>query len=75
MRKKRGRKPLLIKPIKQGNDEVVFDYKDPEQLRKFLTEQGRIVNRARSGLTAMEQRSLAREVKRARMLALLPFAN
>lgn len=52
----------------------VFDYKDAETLRKFVTERGRIIPRSRSGLTAREQRELTRAVKRARMLALMPFA-
>lgn len=52
-----------------------FDYKDPSTLAKYVTERGRIIPRSRSGLTAKEQRHLARSVKRARMIALMPFAG
>ena len=51
-----------------------LDYKDPETLRRFLTDQGKIRPRRQTGLFAQDQRKLAREVKRARHLALLPFA-
>lgn len=57
------------------SEQKVFDYKDPESLRKYVTERGKIVPRSRSGLTAREQRELTREVKRARMLSLMPFSN
>lgn len=48
-------------------------YKDPETLRRFLTDHGKIRPRRQTGLFAQDQRILAREVKRARHLALLPF--
>lgn len=63
------------KPVVQSDGTKTFDYKDPSTLLKFVTERGRIVPRSRSGLTAKEQRMLARAVKRARMLALMPFAD
>ncbi len=50
-----------------------FDYKDPQQLKYFITERGKIVPRRISGLTAKQQRRLTTAVKRARILALLPF--
>lgn len=50
-----------------------IDYKDPKVLRNFLTERGRIVPRRISGNCARHQRELAVAVKRARILALLPF--
>lgn len=49
-----------------------FDYKDVETLQGFLTPGGRIVAARVSRLNAKQQRQLAREVKRARQLALLP---
>jgi small subunit ribosomal protein S18 len=48
-------------------------YKDPDTLRRFLTDHGKIRPRRQTGLFAQDQRILAREVKRARHLALLPF--
>lgn len=52
-----------------------FDYKDIETLRKFVSESGRIKPRRQTGNCARCQRQLAREVKRARHLALLPFVS
>jgi small subunit ribosomal protein S18 len=52
-----------------------FDYKDVDTLRKFVTETGKIRPRRQTGNCARCQRSLAREIKRARHLALLPFVN
>lgn len=49
------------------------DYKDPK-LRDFLTEKGKIVSSKASGLCARHQRRLARAVKTARSLAMLPGA-
>ncbi len=50
-----------------------FDYKDPQQLRHFITDRGKIVPRRVSGLTAKQQRDLTRAIKRARNIALLPY--
>jgi small subunit ribosomal protein S18 len=50
-----------------------FDYKDPEALRRHVNEAGKIKPRRQTGCCARCQRELAREVKRARHLALLPF--
>ncbi len=50
-----------------------FDYKDPTQLRYFITERGKIVPRRISGLTAAQQRELTVAIKRARNIALLPY--
>lgn len=52
-----------------------IDYKDVELLRKFVTERGKILPRRITGLTARQQRDLNTAIKRARMLALLPFIN
>lgn len=50
-----------------------FDYKDIDTLRRFVTETGKIKPRRQTGNCSRCQRELAREVKRARHLALLPF--
>ena len=50
-----------------------IDYKDTDTLRKFLNPHGRIQSRYRTKLSAAHQRDLARAVKRARFMALLPF--
>ena len=51
-----------------------LDYKNPEFLSRFITDRGRIVPRRISGVSAYYQRRLARELKRARSVALLPYA-
>jgi len=50
-----------------------IDYKQVELLRRFISERGRIQPRRKLGTCAKHQRRLARAVKRARFLALLPF--
>lgn len=52
-----------------------IDYKDPKQLRRFITERGKIVPSRISGTSARCQRRLARAIKRARHLGLLPFTT
>ena len=52
-----------------------IDYKDPEFLKKFLNEQGRILPRRITGTSLKFQRRVAQAVKRARHLALLPFVT
>jgi len=52
----------------------VIDYKNPEKLLHFITDRGKIAPRRKSGTCARHQRLLAREIKRARHLALLPHA-
>lgn len=52
-----------------------FDYKDVDGLKRHISESGRIKPRRQTGNCARCQRQLAREIKRARHLALLPFVN
>jgi small subunit ribosomal protein S18 len=52
-----------------------FDYKDVDTLKRYISESGRIKPRRQTGNCARCQRQLAREVKRARHLALLPFVS
>lgn len=61
-----------LSPLK-ANDAI--DYKDVELLSKFLTEQGKILPRRVTGLTTKQQTKLTKAVKKARILALLPFVN
>ncbi len=53
--------------------ETDLDYKNAELLKNFITERGKIIPRRISGVCAMHQRVLAREIKKARTIALLPF--
>ena len=60
--------------MSRGDDPITFYYKDAPTLLRFVTERGKILPRARTGLDAKGQRALKIAVKRARLLALLPFA-
>ena len=51
----------------------VIDYKDVNRLKKFITEGGKILPRRMSGVCAMHQRELSNAIKKARIVALLPF--
>jgi small subunit ribosomal protein S18 len=51
----------------------VVDYKDMRRLRSFVTERGKIIPRRISGSCARHQRQLTHAVKRARVVALLPY--
>ena len=57
----------------EENGIVYIDFKDEKLIRRFLTEQGKIIPRHISGTSAKYQRQLATAVKRARHLALLPY--
>jgi small subunit ribosomal protein S18 len=54
-------------------DAPKIDYKDVKLLQRFVSERGKIVPRRITAVTAKEQRELAQAIKRARLLALLPF--
>jgi small subunit ribosomal protein S18 len=51
------------------------DYKDVDQLRRFVTDRGKILPRRMTGTCAKHQRMLSDAIKKARMIALLPFVN
>ncbi len=53
----------------------VIDYKAPEKLRDYISDRGKIQPRRRTGTCAKHQRMLARAIKRARHLALLPYTS
>lgn len=50
-----------------------IDYKDVAKLRRYITENGKILPRRQTGVCAVHQRELAEAIKRARVMALLPF--
>ena len=58
-----------------ADKDLVIDYKNPQMLKNFLTDRGKIIPSRISGLSARQQRSLTKAIKRARMLALLPFTS
>jgi small subunit ribosomal protein S18 len=58
------------------SDEIFqkVDYKNPQVLRSFVTDRGKMIPRRITGASARQQRVITRAVRRARMLALLPFS-
>ena len=50
-----------------------IDYKEPDTLRRFITERGKILPRRITGTCAKHQRALALAIKQARSIALLPY--
>ena len=51
----------------------IIDYKDGNKLKRFITENGKILPRRQTGVCAKHQRELANAIKRARIMAILPF--
>jgi small subunit ribosomal protein S18 len=70
----RNEKMKNQKKVKRTIDGYI-DYKDSKQLQKFLTDQGKIIPRRITGLTAKQHRELVQAIKRARQLAILPFVS
>jgi small subunit ribosomal protein S18 len=58
-----------------ADQSLVIDYKDPKSLKYFITERGKIIPRRISGTCAKHQRALTHAIKRARTIALLPYAG
>jgi len=54
-------------------EKILADYKDVDLLRKFITEQGKMLPRRATGNCARHQRTLAMAIKRAREIGLLPY--
>ncbi len=54
---------------------LYIDYKTPSMLKRFITERGRIVPRRISGVCAPHQRKLQLAIKRARVIALMPYSS
>lgn len=58
-----------------GDNAPAIDYKDPKLLQRFVSERGKIVPSRISAVSHKKQRELARAIKRARFLALLPYVS
>ncbi len=54
---------------------MYVDYKDVELLKKLTNRQGKIISRRKTGCTAVSQHAVTRAIKRARFMALLPYAG
>ena len=74
-------KPVLRKPIKKKANPLKsikiesIDYKDTALLRKFISDRGKIRARRVTGVSVQEQRQLAKAIKNAREMALLPYST
>ncbi len=68
----RGRKRRKVSYLTINKIETV-DYKDVNILRKFISDRGKMLPTRQTGNTAKQQRMIARAIRRARELALLPF--
>ncbi|KKQ76342.1 MAG: 30S ribosomal protein S18 [Parcubacteria group bacterium GW2011_GWC1_38_6] len=55
--------------------DLVVGYKDVPILKKHISERGKILARVRTGICSKHQRQMTRSIKRARYVALLPFAQ
>lgn len=77
-RRKPKRKPLEFrkrkrKPCTFCIEKNILDYKDVGFVRRFMTDRGKIAPRRITGCCALHQRMVARVVKRARQIGLVPF--
>jgi small subunit ribosomal protein S18 len=73
MQRRRSRRAKVIRQDVKGNPWV--DYKDIDELRRMLTPNGKIYSRKRLGTSAGEQRRVAKAIKRARFMGLLPYTS
>lgn len=73
---KREKRPMRKKKCKFCFDRVThIDYKDERRIRRFMTDRGKITPRRITGTCAKHQRMLAMAVKRARLIALVPYVR
>lgn len=76
-----AKKVLRAKPIKKNANPLrnmpveKIDYKDTPFLRKFISDRGKIRSRRVTGVSVQQQRAIAKAVKNAREMALLPYTS
>ena len=58
-----------------ANKDLVLDYKNADQMKKYVNEKGKILPRRATGACAKHQRDITLAVKRARHIAILPYSN
>jgi small subunit ribosomal protein S18 len=68
-----------VRPVKKKSNplgpDTVIDYKDTALLRKFISDRGKIRARRVTGVSVQQQRKLAKAIKNAREMALLPYTS
>jgi small subunit ribosomal protein S18 len=67
------RDPLFVGGVRPRP--MFVDYKDLDLLKKFINRQGKIIGRRKTGCSAVSQHAISRAIKRARIMALLPFVG
>ena len=74
-KEKRGKRGFARRKVCRfcADKNVGIDYKDPQTLKYFITDRGKIIPRRISGNCAKHQRKVGVAIKRARMIALMPF--
>jgi small subunit ribosomal protein S18 len=80
MEDKQGKRPRGRRPRRKvcafcADKNAIIDYKEIPRLRRFVSERGKILPRRMSGTCAKHQRELAMSIKRARVIALLPYVT
>ncbi|GGW44862.1 30S ribosomal protein S18 [Streptomyces galilaeus] len=76
MPRKTERKPVKNRPNLLDQAGITYiDYKDTALLRRFISDRGKIRSRRVTGVSAQQQRRLARAVRNAREMALLPYST
>ncbi len=74
MEKKRGMRRRKVCQFCADKTETI-DYKDVEKLRKYVTDRGKILPKRITGSCAVHHREVTRAIKRARIVALLPYTS
>ncbi|MFG3507661.1 30S ribosomal protein S18 [Streptomyces sp. NPDC047821] len=75
-RRSADRKPARSRPNPLDRDGITYiDYKDTDLLRRFISDRGKIRSRRVTRVSAQQQRQLARAIKNAREMALLPYSS
>ena len=69
---KKKRRRFLMRRKRTLDPGLIIDYKNPEVLKRFITDRGKIIPRRISGATALQQRKITLSIKRARYLSLIP---
>ena len=72
-RKRRKRRPKVCHFCVDKVEHI--DYKEADKLKRYITERSKIIPRRVTGTCAKHQRQLTRAIKRARLIALLPFTS
>ena len=58
-----------------ANKDLVLDYKNADQMKKYVNEKGKILPRRATGACAKHQRDITQAIKRARHIAILPYTQ